>query len=318
MRFWALLLVTALACSCRVTTPAAASTRTQYVVLSFDDLAPAISAWDNTLEFGLNHHVKYTFFIPATTYLTKSNLARYRYVVPGHPVNATEVWLPWSQGTARMQADLTDLALRQGHEIAYHSVGHLYGADWDELQWDHDFETGRRMFREAFIYLDTQWRPDNTMTGFRAPGLQVNDAMFRSLARHRFHYDASLVSDGSWWVRTNAGVLCFPLYGNLLAGTKQNVICMDYSIFQAQTGARTVDDAVVLAQLKDQVVNTYANLYLRCRDRDQPVFIGHHMNSNWNHGIYWKAMKEWVWWVQDQYPDTRFITYQDLIRIKKL
>src|SRR5690606_40931789 len=74
------------------------------------------------------------------------------------------------------------------------------------------------------------------VTGFRAPYLSTNPALFRALAEEGFHYDASTVSHDPEEPSAKGGLYRFALPLIPEGPRGRRIIAMDYNLFVRHSG----------------------------------------------------------------------------------
>lgn len=104
-------------------------------------------------------------------------------------VNAINCWE--GQG-APSSAELINTLYHSGHEFASHTFTHAVpsGADFD--LWDSELQA-----LENFL-INSAGIPSEHLTGFRAPWVVTNDAMYEALQSRGYQYDASLFEQPLW------------------------------------------------------------------------------------------------------------------------
>jgi hypothetical protein len=108
-------------------------------------------------------------------------------------------------------------ALEDGHEIGCHTHRHAHGAAFTRVEWAAEIEECARWLAKPFAPGESVRTPDagagiglepSELTGFRAPYLEYNDALFVALQQLGFAYDCS-VEEG-WQSEQDGTGFCWP------------------------------------------------------------------------------------------------------------
>ncbi len=294
----------------------------QYVALAFDG-SSSIEMWETTRRFGKEAKVagvpvKFTYFISGVYYVGKANKRRYIEPTRGPGVSA----IGWGSDDQDLLAryDQTNLAFKEGHEIASHANAHFSGDKWGFNEWRSEF----RQFHEIiFDFLNFNGlRPtagfpngwlfkETEMKGFRAPQLGVSQPLWDVIKDFGYRYDTSLVAKANYWPEKHArgGHWNFPLAALTIAGTGKRTLSMDYNFYVADSAAQP--NAAQKDRFKKQMLETYLQYFdSNYNGNRAPLHIGHHF-SLWNGGAYWEAMKEFAS-VVCRRPEVVCGTYKEL------
>src|SRR5690606_6960490 len=124
---------------------------------------------------------------------------------------------------------------KEGHEIASHGCGHFDGKDWTMEEWRRENATFAHFLAEAWELNGIPGEPEGwqefaarEITGFRAPYLSTNDAMFEALVADGILYDASTVSNGPAEPQASGGLVRFSLPLIPEGPRARPIIAMDY------------------------------------------------------------------------------------------
>jgi peptidoglycan/xylan/chitin deacetylase (PgdA/CDA1 family) len=292
-----------------------------YIVLSFDAFPE-----EYDLDFAKKNNIRFSYFISAPFYITKYDISNYK--IPGYSNKMTHLpWGNWSNYVIR-RIGLVDRAMREGHSVGSHGVGHFSGEKWDYDTWKYEMNKFEEIINsgiQLYNLKHSNYTFYNTkfMKGFRAPNLSVNSNTYKALKEKKYVYDASAVSDGSWWVKTNdEGLLIFALPMINYYGRKNyKIIAMDYNFYWEQSKAEPDGNQDHLMKHEDEVFQSYMqyfwSLYNSTNIPRTPLIIGHHNNTNWNYNIYWSAIKHFVYAVH-RMENVEFVTFDELIKLRSL
>ena len=301
----------------------------QFVLVSFDG-----AGWDDMWEYWFDVAQKVPFRFTAFlsgTYLLSDRTAS-AYHPPYYPAGTSEIsW--YSPADLPVEIAHLDRALAEGDEIGTHFNGHFCagaglpsgGNTWTTADWDQELTQFFHLLRSyrsinhlpAADHLDVG--PED-IHGARTPCLEgLPGQLYPALRAHGLTYDSSFSHPGLEWPHRRGGVweigmATYPVHGVLPDGrTGVPVTTMDYNYFFTQRGASeaglTPADS---ARDRDQVLNTYRDLYRESWHGDRaPVVLGNHFND-WNNGAYRDALATFVQETCGR-PETQCVTYSDLV-----
>jgi peptidoglycan/xylan/chitin deacetylase (PgdA/CDA1 family) len=290
---------------------------TQFVLLQFDG-SYSLEMWKKTLAFSekmklQKKPVRFTYFISGVYFVPKA--LKNVYDLDGYRTGHSDIgWGDDIDDITKRFAFVND-AYKLGHEIGSHANGHFNGSNWTQKQWEQEFE-----YFNNFIFLeDKNFQkelknkkagvifPKSEITGFRAPLLGHNNAMFKALKNYGFTYETNKVFMQNRMVEKgdknhNGDIWNFPLYGVNIAG--RNTIAMDYNLYYLQTKAKSILKFGTQDWKKahDNVLKGYLNYFYNHYNNSEnledvkfkaPVTIGHHF-SLWNDALYWVVMKDFA------------------------
>lgn len=96
-------------------------------------------------------------------------------------------------------------AKQAGHEVANHTMDHLWGGAWmDVVTWTAQIDGCNQAMAKPFNAQQDMWAPSNddgigaSASGFRTPYLDYNPALFETLSTLNFRYDASIMEGYQW------------------------------------------------------------------------------------------------------------------------
>ena len=296
----------------------------QYVVLAFDG-SKSLKMWEETRRFAKEltasgKPLKFTYFINAAYYL--GNDHKEDYDAPNAGLGKSQIGFGGTTEEVLARVDQTNLAYKEGNEIANHAAGHYDGTKWSESDWMNEFTQFYELCINFLQHNKTEpskkspkgWAFDfaKQVTGFRAPQLGHNADMFKSLPEFGITYDTSLTAKPSYWPQKNAqGIWNFPLSSISVAGTAKKTLSMDYNFYYTQTGGKS--DAANEAVYEEQMYQSYANYFQQNYNGNRaPINIGHHF-SLWNGGAYWKAEQRFASEVCGL-PEVKCVTYRELVK----
>ncbi len=302
----------------------------QYVVLAFDG-SKRIQMWEDSRKYARDmtakgKELKFTYFVNAAYYLAPGKPAsRYNSPDPvNHGPGKSAIGFSSSLADVLSRLEHTKAALGEGNEIANHAAGHWDGTQWSSAAWDSEFKQFYDILYNVFTFNDV---PSDAIkatdakniftgiTGFRAPQLGHNDAMFELLPKYlgKGGYDTSLTAPPtSWPTRNKQGLWSFPLASINIAGTSRKTLSMDYNFYYAQSNAK--DIPARKQEFEDQMFYSYVNYFFNNYNGNRaPVNIGHHF-SPWNGGAYWAAEQRFAELVCGM-PEVHCVTYQELVQV---
>ena len=282
----------------------------QIVHIAFDG-SSSLPVWQDTLDFALEHDVKFTFFIVGT-HLLNDDLATL-YDPPRRRPGRSDVGFGGTVQDVEQRLNMLRRAYREGHEIAGHANGHWDGTNFSYAEWTDELSQFETFLTQTYALngIDdpnpSEWRRlTNSVIGFRAPLLAHNTAMYQALADAGYKYDTSQV------LKLTAtpdyqenGVIIYPLHS--LSTQRGRTITMDYNFYVLDDGRVDGSGANML---------TAYNNHLRVAESlgNAPIQIGHHF-SRWNRGNYWWALKTFIK-ANCNLADVRCITFADRYEIE--
>ncbi len=294
----------------------------QFIVLSFDG-SKSLEMWQKTRTFAqkLNQEGKplhFTYFISGVYFLAPGSTRLYH--PPQLAAGTSLIGFSDSKEDIVKRVSQINGALTEGHEIASHANGHFRGFPWSKKDWNQEFD--------EFNKLVFDWQKNNQIStevnlnlnpqdivGFRAPLLSRNDNLYKILGERHFLYDSSgLASSPSAWPTKNTeGTWLIPLANIPLAGTKGEIIAMDYNFYSRQSEARDLakKDTPTWQRLYKQTLDSYLGYFVKnYKGNRAPVIIGHHF-SLWNDGVYWQVMQDFAEKVCGQ-PEVYCTSFKEL------
>jgi peptidoglycan/xylan/chitin deacetylase (PgdA/CDA1 family) len=289
----------------------------QFVCLAFDG-SNEPGFWKESREFAASAGVRFTYFISGVYFLLTEH--KNDYIDALGQKGKSNIGFGGTLDMMKQRLEQVRLAMKEGHEIGSHAIGHFDGAKYTFAQWDKEFQQFTSILSNVWQRYNKAAEPAGWKTyfakelsGFRAPYLAVGDrkALWQTFRKHGIDYDTSLVNNMNYWPRQIDGIWNFPLAMIPIAGTSKKTLSMDYNFLVAQTGGKD-GPKEKQKEYEDQMVQSYVtyfhNNYFGNR---APVHIGHHF-SQMQGGAYWRAMKRIARYVKKK-PDVICGTYKELL-----
>lgn len=269
--------------------------RLQEVLISFDG-AHDNAQWERALTLGRETGARFTFFLSCTFLLTPETKAR--YAAPHHGRAASNVGFGQSAAEVRTRLGHILTAWREGHEIASHGCGHFDGKAWSKADWMQEFDSFARILRDTWTINGFGPAPDgwtemaSAVTGFRAPYLSTNAALFDALKSSGLRYDASTVGRDPAPAVEKKGLWHMPL-PMIPEGPKgKRIIAMDYNWFARHSGAK--EDAANSGAYEERAYQALLAQFRRAHGGTRnPVQAGFHFTLM-NDGAYWRALERFA------------------------
>jgi hypothetical protein len=294
----------------------------QFVILSFDG-SKSLEMWKETREFAKKMNAEgkplhFTYFINAIYLLTEGNKDAYESPRVGRGVS--KIGFAESEENIVLRAEEIKKTFDDGHEIASHTAGHFPAGSWSEEEWGKEFTSFKSLILNIQKNNPSVVVPDisflnSEISGFRAPELSVNNAMYKTLKDFNFTYDTSGIGrPDTYPTKDEYGIWNIPLNTIEIGEWKTPTISMDYSIWILQSNG--VEEAVKGTELWNKYFADVKNAYLEYFERNYkggraPVIIGNHF-SLWNDGVYWEAMKSFAENVCGK-PEVYCVTFKEYV-----
>lgn len=289
----------------------------QFVCLAFDG-SNEPGFWKESREFASSTGVRFTYFISGVYFLLTEH--KHDYIDALGQSGKSNIGFGGTLDMMKQRLEQVRLAMKEGHEIGSHAIGHFDGAKYTFAQWDKEFAQFTSILQNVWKRYHGAAEPAGWKTyfakelsGFRAPYLAIGDrkALWKTFNKHGIDYDTSRVDNMNYWPRQIDGVWNFPLAMIPVSGTAKKTLSMDYNFLVTQTGGKD-GPKEKQKQYEDQMVQSYVtyfhNNYFGNR---APVHIGHHF-SQMQGGAYWRAMKRIARYVKKK-PDVICGTYKELL-----
>ena len=311
-RLWTVVLLTIVAAA--AANAGQAAKQAQVVLISFDG-AHALSQWERSRALSRNSGARFTYFL-SCTYLLSSD-ARHRYRGPGKNAGVSNVGFAESRHEVAGRLRQIWAARREGHEIASHGCGHFDGKNWNTASWKTEHNSFTKTLADAWTVNRIPFEPPNwrrfaatEITGFRAPYLATNRAMYRALAETGFDYDASGVTKGPSRPVVKDRLYRLPL-PTIPEGPKgRRIIAMDYNLYvRHSAGLERPSAANVFADRTYRAL--MAAFERQLSGGRKPLSIGFHFTLM-NGGAYWSALERFASDVCGK-PEVDCITHRDYV-----
>lgn len=296
------------------------SSTPQFVLFSFDG-SKSVNMLNDTLDFertmSLNGKpLHFTYFINAAYFLTPDNAKLYQ--APGQSAGISNINFSSTTADIAVRIRTFNTAYNLGNEIGSHTVGHFDGSRWSYDDWKKEFVSFDVLMRnvqennlptpiDSPVFLDS-------IKGFRAPDLGVNDNLYKVLSEFHFTYDTSGVARVDTWPRKDSyGIWHIPL-AEITVGKGHQVLSMDYNFFKLQSNVKekAVKGTPLWDTFFDQMFNAYTDYFnTNYNGNRAPIIIAGHF-SKWNDGVYWEVMKKFADSVCGR-PEVKCVTYKELV-----
>ncbi|MDG2339647.1 MAG: polysaccharide deacetylase family protein, partial [Paracoccaceae bacterium] len=112
------------------------------------DGSSSLPVWQDTLDFALEHDVKFTFFIVGT-HVLNDDLATL-YDPPRRRPGRSDVGFGGNKEEVEQRLNMLRRAYREGHEIAGHGNGHWDGSDFSYAEWSDELAQSRTFLAQAY------------------------------------------------------------------------------------------------------------------------------------------------------------------------
>jgi hypothetical protein len=104
--------------------------------------------WNTTRRFATDAKaagapLKFTYFISGVYYVGKAN--KRRYIEPTRGPGASAIGWGSDDEDLLTRYDQTNLAFKEGHEIASHANGHFSGDKWGFKEWQSEFRQSKTL-----------------------------------------------------------------------------------------------------------------------------------------------------------------------------
>jgi peptidoglycan/xylan/chitin deacetylase (PgdA/CDA1 family) len=274
------------------------------VLISFDGSA-VLGMWRDTLQFAKDNNVKYTYFISAPYFVTRSE-------ADAHPYWAEkEIGVPYCKMRADVDAPgivkrwkYVKQAIQDGHEIGSHLCGHFDGSKWNYSDWVKEFNWFTWAIQD---HLDYQ------IKGIRAPYLGTNADYYKVLKEQGYLYDSSKCffdngKDGPKML--HEGLAQIPIKEIKIVTTLKikDVCTLPFDCnFDESVGKHTPAGTDVAEIFFQSLCYDYLN-------SPYPLQICLHFTPG-TYGDYYSAMKRFVVWAKDKNP--QYMTYSEYLQSVK-
>lgn len=298
------------------------SSTPQFVLFSFDgsrSLAVIKEIGDFATDMKKQGKpIRFTFFANAAHFINDTSAPI--YTGPNQVAGKSDVGFGGSASDVNRRVVLFNAMVKEGHEIASHSVGHFLGQNWSFSEWKGEFTAFDKVM-DSIVKNNFPFATDEpvfssrTIVGFRAPSLEVNDNLYSVLGHSRFRYDSSGIGNSSNWPHKNSyGTWEIPLPIITLASNGMPVLSMDYNFWQVQSGGSetATKGSYLWNKYFEDVLESYKIYFKKNYSTSRaPVMISNHVKK-WNDGVYMEALKAFAKEVCGM-PDVVCSTYTELV-----
>ncbi|WP_018236553.1 polysaccharide deacetylase [Ensifer sp. BR816] len=288
----------------------------QLVIVSFDG-AHDNALWEKSLAMAKRHGAHFTYFLSCTFLMTKAD-GRASYRAPGQKPGRSNVGFAQSREEIAVRAGHIWQAHVEGHDIGSHACGHFDGKGWSEADWESEFAAFRTALVDAWKKAgkaDSEpqgWAgfARTGVKGFRAPYLSVSDGLLPALEAFKFTYDASLVTKGPGWPKTEDGMPRFGLPLIPEGPSHRPVIGMDYNLFiRHSMGVENRRDST---RFEERTLAAYREAFRKEYDGERvPLQLGFHF-VEMNGGAYWRALDRFLTETCGK-PDVACVSYAEAL-----
>ncbi|MBZ9865315.1 polysaccharide deacetylase [Mesorhizobium sp. CA15] len=268
----------------------------QVVLISFD-AAREISQWQRSRALAKRTGAHFTYFLSCVFLLSPET--RLHYAGPGKAAGKSNVGFGASKQDVADRLEQVRLAAAEGHDIGSHACGHFDGKAWSKADWLAEFASARRIFENAYAINGISpepagWRnfARHTVTGFRAPYLSTDKALYEALPEAGFEYDASGVSNVPVVPPALNGITRFALPLIPEGDKAKPVVAMDYNLYVRHSGG-TEKPAEADAFTERAYQAFRAAFEAQYNGKRLPLELGFHFTLM-NNGAYWNALERFA------------------------
>ncbi|RWA63896.1 polysaccharide deacetylase [Mesorhizobium sp.] len=268
----------------------------QIVLISFDS-AREISQWERSRALAKRTGARFTYFLSCVFLLSPET--RGQYVAPGKGAGKSNIGFAASKQEVADRLEQIGLAASEGHDIGSHACGHFDGKDWSKADWLAEFGGFRHILENAYAINGISPEPPgwrefarHAVTGFRAPYLSTDRALYEALPEAGFHYDASGVSNGPALPPTKNGTTRFALPLIPEGSRSKPVVAMDYNLYVRHSGG--FEMPAKADEFADRAYHAFRAAFDAQYDGKRlPLELGFHF-TQMNNGAYWDALERFA------------------------
>jgi hypothetical protein len=284
--------------------PRALSRPPQFVVISFDG-SGGTQLWPYWRSVARKAHAQFTFFVSGVYLLERARSSEDQ--PPHHPPGYSDIGFAADRSAVHEMHGEMAVAYREGHEIGTHFNGHFCApydgsvGEWTSADWGRELDE----FFELLLAHPLPFGPEEVIGG-RTPCLEGDfAALYPTLARRGFRYDASQVARLGTWPWREHGIWSIPLLEVPFVGHTFNVVSMDYNFLANQTG-------IPRATIESETFSTLRRAFLASYYGNRvPLSIGMHFET-WNGWAYNRAVTRLVTGIC-RLPEVRCVSYRELV-----
>lgn len=268
----------------------------QIVIISFDS-AREISQWQRSRALAQRTGAHFTYFVSCVFLLSPET--RNDYAGPGKSAGKSNIGFAASKQEVADRLEQIGLAASEGHDIGSHGCGHFDGKGWSKADWLAEFRAFDHILENAYsingiVPEPVGWRDfaRHAVTGFRAPYLSANKALYEALPEAGFQFDASGVSPGPAVPPEKGGTMRFSL-PQIPEGPKaRSVIAMDYNLYVRHSGG--FDRPNMAAEFTERTYQAFRAAFdKQYQGKRIPLELGFHF-TQMNGGAYWDALERFA------------------------
>lgn len=286
----------------------------QIVLISFDS-AREISQWERSRALAKRTGAHFTYFLSCVFLLSPDT--RTEYTPPGKGAGKSNIGFAASKQEVADRLEQIRLAAAEGHDIGSHACGHFDGKDWSKADWLAEFASFRHIFQNAYAINGispepADWRElaRHAVTGFRAPYLSTDKALYEALPEAGFQYDASGVSNGPALPPTKNGTTRFALPLIPEGPNSKPVVAMDYNLYVRHSGGFEMPS--MAGVFADRAYGAFrAAFEAQYSGGRLPLELGFHF-TQMNNGVYWDALERFAGEVCVK-ADVECISFRDYV-----
>ncbi|RUW26387.1 polysaccharide deacetylase [Mesorhizobium sp. M4B.F.Ca.ET.215.01.1.1] len=276
--------------------PAPPAKPKQIVIISFDS-AREISQWRRSRALAERTGAHFTYFVSCVFLLSPET--RKDYTGPGKSAGKSNIGFAASKQEVAERLAQINLAASEGHDIASHGCGHFDGKDWSKADWLAEFASFQRILENAYSINGIAPEPAgwhdlarHAVTGFRAPYLSANKALYEALPQAGFEYDASGVSKGPALPPERGGITRFSLPQIPEGPKSRSVIAMDYNLYIRHSGG--FEKPGMAADFTERSYRAFRAAFdKQYQGKRIPLELGFHF-TQMNGGAYWDALERFA------------------------
>ncbi|WP_296737921.1 polysaccharide deacetylase [Mesorhizobium sp.] len=268
----------------------------QIVLISFDS-AREISQWERSRALAKRTGAHFTYFLSCVFLLSPET--RTQYTAPGKGAGKSNIGFAASKQEVADRLEQIRLAATEGHDIASHACGHFDGKGWSKADWLAEFGAFRRILENAYAINGISPEPSgwhdvarHAVTGFRAPYLSTNAALYQALPEAGFQYDASGVSKGPALPAVKNGTTRFSLPLIPEGPKAKPVVAMDYNLYVRHSNG--YEKPAMAGEFADRAYQAFRAAFdAEYSGKRIPLELGFHF-TQMNQGAYWNALERFA------------------------
>ena len=298
----------------------ASTTKTKQIVLISFDSAREISQWERSRALAKRTGAHFTYFLSCVFLLSPET--RTEYTAPGKDAGKSNIGFAASKQEVADRLEQIRLVAAEGHDIGSHACGHFDGKGWSKADWLAEFGTFRRILENAYAINGISPEPPgwrdfarHAVTGFRAPYLSTNTALYEALPEAGFQYDASGVSKGPALPPTKNGTARFALPLIPEGPKAKPVVAMDYNLYVRHSNG--YEKPAMADAFADRAYQAFRAAFdAQYNGKRLPLEFGFHFTLM-NQGAYWNALERFASEVCVK-ADVECISFRDYVERQRV